>query len=62
MSLDETALNIGRQIVKHVVSVWLDVRREQAERGHTIRPSEFAGIEFLGAAPRRVGVMRLVRL
>lgn len=36
MSLDDTALNIGRQLVKHAVAVWLDVRREQQRRGRDL--------------------------
>jgi hypothetical protein len=36
MSLDEGALNIGRQLVRHAVTVWLDVRREQAQRGRDL--------------------------
>jgi hypothetical protein len=36
MSLDEAALNIGRQIVRHAVTAWLDVRREQSQRGRDL--------------------------
>lgn len=36
MSLDEAALNIGRQVVKHAVTAWLDVRREKAQRGRDL--------------------------
>lgn len=36
MSLDEAALNVGRQLVKHAVAAWLDVRREQAQRGRDL--------------------------
>jgi len=36
MSLDEAALNIGRQLVRHAVTAWLDVRREQAQRGRDL--------------------------
>ncbi|HEX6360730.1 NACHT domain-containing protein [Actinophytocola sp.] len=43
MSLDEAALNIGRQLVRHVVTAWLDVRQEQARRGRDL-------VDLLGVA------------
>lgn len=36
MSLDEAALNIGRQIAKRVVTAWLEVRQEQSQRGREL--------------------------
>lgn len=36
MSLDEAALNVGRQLVKHAVAAWLDVRNERSQRGRNL--------------------------
>ncbi|MGH3624457.1 MAG: NACHT domain-containing protein [Sciscionella sp.] len=36
MSLDDATLSIGRQLVKHAVAAWLDVHREQAQRGREL--------------------------
>jgi hypothetical protein len=42
VSLDETALNIGRQLVRHAVTEWLDVRSEKAQRGRDLTEADLS--------------------